>query len=195
MKSTAALLALLACLVGSCSAAEPVAVTVLDPAEVRAASELCPVLWEWQQNVGAAMNEMSSRARDQADPGRRRILYERAAARIRELNAQLEATVRSLGSGSPLDIIIPDVAEGISEANALLDGYQEIIDEKYDLLAIPGYGDVVPALFMNVEKVIDVAKPEMASYGDPGLVDAFIAVPQCHVGVKDASDGSARYVP
>jgi hypothetical protein len=189
------LLALLACLVGSCTAVEPVAVATLDPAQVRAARELCPVLWEWQQNVGAAMNEMSSQARDQADPGERRVLYRRAAARIRELNAQLEATVRSLASGSPLDIIVPDVAEGIIEANALLDGYEEIIDEKYDLLATPGYGDVVPALFMNVEKVIDVAKPEMATYGDPGLVDAFITVPQCHVGVKDANDGSSRYIP
>jgi hypothetical protein len=44
-------------------------------------------------------------------------------------------------------------------------------------------------IFLGFEKVIDVAKPEMADYGDAELLRAFISVPQCQHGVKDANDG------
>ena len=180
----------------ACSETETAATTSeVDPIYVRAAEALCPVMWDWQKNVGAAMNEMSHQARTEADADARRALYLRAFDRIRELNAQLEATVVSLGMTPPLDRILPDVREGIGASNAILERTESTIAERYDITGPPTYDEMVPTIFLDVEKVIDVAKPEMASYEDPELIDAFITVPQCQHGVKDANDGVPRYVP
>lgn len=167
----------------------------VDPVYVRAAEALCPVMWDWQKNVGATMNEMSHEARTETDADARRTLYLRAFDRIRELNAQLEATVVSLGETPPLDRILPDVREGIGTSNAILERTESTIHERHDTRRPPTYDEMVPAIFLDVEKVIDVAKPEMATYDDPALIDAFITVPQCQHGVKDANDGIPRYVP
>ena len=193
MRVVSSLVALMV-IVAACADIDQDAV-VVNPTYVRAAETLCPVMWGWQRSVGAAMNDMSGKAKDEPDPDTRRELYRQAAARIRELNAQLAATVLSFDETAPLDRIIPDVRLGIDTSTALLEAYDAIIEERYQADPDPTYGEVVPALFLNVEKVIDVAKPEMATYDDPELIEAFITVPQCQVGVKDASDGTARYIP
>ena len=181
--------------VSACSTAEtePPALPV-DPAYVRAARALCPVMWDWQKSVGAAMNDMSHEARVETDADTRQTLYLRAFDRLRELNAQLEATVVSLGETPPLDRILPDVREGIGTSNSILDQTQSTVEERHGT-APPSYDEMVPTIFLDVEKAIDVAKPEMASYDDPELIEAFITVPQCQHGVKDANDGIPRYVP
>ncbi len=125
----------------------------------------------------------------------RRSLYLRAFNRIRELNAQLDATVVSLGDEDPLSRITPDVRAGLEQSNSILELSAAHVDRAYSEFDAPGYSDIVPTIFLDVEKVIDVAKPEMATYEDQELIDAFIAVPQCQHGVKDANDGQVRYVP
>ena len=95
----------------------------------------------------------------------------------------------------PLSRITPDVRAGIEQSNSILDMTAERVDREYSEFEAPGYSDIVPTIFLDVEKVIDVAKPEMATYADQDLIDAFIAVPQCQHGVKDANDGQVRYVP
>lgn len=152
-------------------------------------------MWDWQKSVGAAMNDMSERARTETDASSRRALYLRSFDRIRELNAQLEATVVSLGETPPLDRILPDVREGIGTSNTILERTQSTVEERHGMDSPPSYDEMVPTIFMDVEKAIDVAKPEMATYEDPELIDAFITVPQCQHGVKDANDGIPRYVP
>lgn len=167
----------------------------VDATYVRAAEALCPVMWDWQKNVGATMNDMSHQAREENDPEARRTLYVRAFDRIRELNAQLEATVVSLGETPPFDRILPDVQDGITTSNTILERTESTVEERYGTALPPSYDEMVPTIFMDIEKAIDVAKPEMATYGDPELIDAFITVPQCQHGVKDANDGIPRYVP
>ena len=141
------------------------------------------------------MNTMSYEARREEDALERRSLYLRAFNRIRELNAQLEATVVSLGDDDPLSRIAPDVRAGLEQSNSILESTAAGVDQRYSEFEAPGYSDIVPTIFLDVEKVIDVAKPEMATYGDQDLIDAFIAVPQCQHGVKDANDVVPRYVP
>lgn len=184
-------------LVSACSVATTgeTPVPEVDATYVRAAEVLCPVMWDWQKNVGATMNEMSQEARNEIDADARQTLYLRAFDRVRELNAQLEATVVSLGDTEPLDRILPDVRDGITTSNTILQGTQSTVEDRHRMTFPPSYDEMVPTIFMDVEKAIDVAKPEMASYGDPELIDAFITVPQCQHGVKDANDGIPRYVP
>jgi hypothetical protein len=185
----------LSLLLGACTVAQDEAVPDVDPVFFAAAEELCPILWDWQKSVGAAMNDMSYQTRREEDAVTRRDLYLQAFDRIRELNAQLDATVVSLGLAAPLDRIIPDVRSGLVVSNSILDDTAAHIDVEYSGPDVPGYSEIVPTIFLDVEKVIDVAKPELSTYGDPDLIDAFTAVPQCQHGVKDANDGIPRYVP
>jgi hypothetical protein len=193
---TAAALVVLALAASACSAIEEeTVVDPVDPVYLAAAEQLCPIMWEWQKNVGATMNTMSYEARREDDALERRSLYLRAFNRIRELNAQLDATVVSLGDEDPLSRITPDVRFGLEQSNSILEMSAAHVDRAYSEFDAPGYSDIVPTIFLDVEKVIDVAKPEMATYEDQELIDAFITVPQCQHGVKDANDGQVRYVP
>ena len=194
MRIAVALVAL-ALAASACTPVEEEAVDPVDPVYLAAAEQLCPIMWDWQKNVGATMNTMSYEARREEDALERRSLYLRAFNRIRELNAQLDATVVSLGDEDPLSRITPDVRAGLEQSNSILDMTAERVDREYSEFEAPGYSDIVPTIFLDVEKVIDVAKPEMAVYDDDELIDAFIAVPQCQHGVKDANDGQVRYVP
>ena len=191
---TAAALVVLASVLPACTATEE-AVDPIDPVYRAAAEELCPIMWEWQKNVGATMNDMSYETRRETDAVTRRELYLQAFERIRELNAQLDATVVSLGLADPFDRIIPDVRSGLVVSNSILAESATRVDAEYSRPDAPGYSEIVPAIFLDVEKVIDVAKPEMAVYDDEELVTAFTSVPQCQHGVKDANDGIPRYVP
>lgn len=194
MRTTAALV-VLALVASACTAVEEEAVDPLDPIYLAAAEELCPIMWDWQKSVGATMNTMSYEARRESDALVRRLLYLEALDRLRELNAQLDATVVSLGGADPLDRIIPDVRSGLEASNSILDRSASKVDQEYSEFEAPTYTEIVPVIFLDIEKAIDVAKPEMATYQNDELIDAFTAVPQCQHGVKDANDGVPRYVP
>lgn len=167
----------------------------LNPLFVAAAEELCPILWEWQTDVGSAMNEMSAATRAEDDGASRLQLYVDAIEQIRRLNQGLGDKMSTLGATAPLDQIVPDVLSGIETSNAILDGAIAEIEGRYANPETPTYGQVVPAMFLHIEKAIDVVKPEMASYGNDDLISAFRSVPQCQHGVKDANDGVPRNVP
>jgi hypothetical protein len=194
MRTTAALV-VLTLVASACTAVEEEAVDPVDPIYLAAAEELCPIMWDWQKSVGATMNTMSYAARREGDALARRSLYLGAFDRIRELNAQLDATVVSLGDADPLDQIIPDVRSGLEASNSILDRSASKVDQEYSEFEAPTYTEIVPVIFLDIEKAIDVAKPEMATYQNDELIDAFTAVPQCQHGVKDANDGIPRYVP
>lgn len=194
MRTAAAFLAL-AVFTAACTTAQEEAVDPFDPIYLAAAEALCPIMWDWQKSVGATMNTMSYTARREGDALARRSLYLGAFDRIRELNAQLDATVVSLGDADPLDQIIPDVRSGLEASNAILERSASKVDQEYSEIEPPTYTEIVPVIFLDIEKAIDVAKPEMATYQNDELIDAFTAVPQCQHGVKDANDGVPRYVP
>ena len=183
-------------MVGSaCISASPTTATEVDATYVAAAEVLCPIMWDWQKDVGAAMNTMSAASRRESDGLQRRQLYMTAFSRVREINAQLEATIQSLGSSPPMDRLLPDVRSGLEDAEQILVRSETTVDTRYKGEDNPTYNEIVPVIFLDLEKVIDVAKPELASYDDQDLIEAFITVPQCQHGVKDANDGIPRYVP
>lgn len=182
-------------IVGACASDGSSSEPELDPQFVAAAEELCPVMWTWQKDVGSVMNEMSGTARNEEDGRARLLLYLDATDQIRQLNQELEDAMSALGGSAPLDQITPDVLSGIDTSNSILDTAIEKIQGRYSELEMPTYGQIVPAMFLDVEKAIDVVKPEMASYEDDDLIAAFRSVPQCQHGVKDANEGVPRNVP
>ena len=166
-----------------------------DPELVAIAEEICPLLWQWQLNVGAVMNDMSydTRRTDEADDRLERYLSAFTVAL--QLNEQLSENILTLaGTGPFIDLMVQDVTDGVATANGIIEDLQTTVVDAHRA-ADPAYGEIVPVIFLDFEKVIDVAKPELAAYGSAELIDAFLTVPQCQHGVKDANDGVPRYVP
>ena len=106
----------------------------------------------------------------------------------------LEAAIAGLPEGPFVDRIREVIRNGLFAADGIISQIDIEVNSLHDAGAT-GYRQVVPRIFLGFEKVIDVAKPEMADYGDPELLRAFISVPQCQHGVKDANDGQPRFVP
>jgi len=185
MRFLVALLALLT----ACTATAVDESRVADPGFVAVAEEICPIMWRWQLEVGQTMNEMSSATRGELDATNRRSMYARAFTEARELTAGLRGQLRGLTSGPFADLLAQDILDGLAHAERIIGD----LETETDMAG--AYTEVVPVIFIGFEKVIDVAKPEMASYGNDDLVAAFMTVPQCQHGVKDANDGVPRYIP
>ena len=161
---------------------------------VAVAEELCPILWRWQLNIGAVMNDMSydTRRTDEADD--RLDRYMAAFNLALRVNQGLDQEIRLIGSGPFVDLMVQDVIDGVLFGNRIIDELKTTVIDAHRQ-GEPSYQDIVPVIFLDFEKVIDVAKPELATYGSPDLIAAFMTVPQCQHGVKDANDGVPRYVP
>ena len=165
-----------------------------DPEIVVVAKGLCPLMWRWQLTVGTVMNDMSSRALAEPDPRQRRRIYLEALERIQQLNERLATDVTAIPRGPYAGLLMSDVLDGLAAADVVLQGLRTFvtgIEPNED--ASPH--DVIPVIFLDVEKVIDLPKPELATYHQEELVRAFVTVPQCQFGVKDADDGVPRYIP
>jgi hypothetical protein len=185
----------LAVVLGLLSACAPEEVEVApDPALVQVARDVCPVLWNWQLDLGGIMNAMSAASRIEPDDGERLSLYRDALSRARVRNATLGDEVASFRSGPYVDRLREDIRNGLFTAGTIIDDLDRTVDA-FHSDGLTGYHQVVSHIFVVFEKVIDVAKPEMADYGDAELIRAFTSVPQCQHGVKDANDGRPRYVP
>ncbi len=161
---------------------------------VAVAEQLCSVLWDWQLDIGAIMNRMSAASKAESDGAERRLLYRDSFFEARSRIQVLESTISNLPGGPFVDRIREDVRNGLFAADQIISELDTDVDELH-AAGTSGYRDVVPRIFLGFEKVIDVAKPEMADYGNPELLRAFISVPQCQHGVKDANDGQPRFVP
>jgi hypothetical protein len=186
-------LLVLAVLLGACIP-EAVEEPPPDANMVAVAEELCPIMWQWQLNLGAVMNDMSyaTRRLDEADD--RIEEYLTAFSKARTLNAALDENIRLVPAGPYADLMIQDVVDGVVAASGIIDELESTVIEAHRSGA-PEYGEMVPTIFLDFEKVIDVPKPELGGYGNAELIRAFSSVPQCQHGVKDANDGVPRYIP
>lgn len=174
--------------------APPVSEAAPDAEYVTVAQGVCSTLWDWQLDMGAIMNAMSAASKAESDSGIRLSLYRQSFAEARTRIQDLEKTIAGLPQGPFVDRLREDIRNGLFAAEGIISEVDEEVDSLHDAGAT-GYRQVVPHIFLGFEKVIDVAKPEMADYGDPELLRAFISVPQCQHGVKDANDGQPRFVP
>ena len=165
-----------------------------DPELVTVAEQVCIVMWDWQLDMGGIMNAMSVASKAEPDPDVRQLLYRDAFARARTRNAELAATISALPNGPFVDRMREDISNGLFAAERVITEIDGEVDTLYTT-GLVGYHQVVSHIFIGFEKVIDVAKPELADYGSPELTDAFISVAQCQHGVKDANDGVPRYAP
>jgi hypothetical protein len=161
---------------------------------VEAAYDICPILWQWQLGVGAVMNDMSYQSFREPDPELRLDLYTTAIDETRETVAVLRQKLAALPDSRYQRFFASEIEKGLEDAEVTID------DTEAEVLAAyagndPAYNEIVPIIFLAFEKVIDLPKPELATYGDPELIPAFQSVPQCQHGVKDADDGVPRYVP
>lgn len=182
----------LAVAVGAC--APEVAEPPPNPELVAVAQELCTVMWDWQLDIGGIMNAMSAASRLESDPVARQSVYRTTFTEARLRNQDLASTIDRLTPGPFVDRLREDIRNGLFAADEII---TEIDADVSSLHAegLTGYHDVVPRIFLGFEKVIDVAKPEMADYGNSELSRAFVSVAQCQHGVKDVNDGIARHVP
>jgi hypothetical protein len=192
MRLRGSAVALLA-LVSAC-APPPVAEPPPDAAYVTVAQGVCSTLWDWQLDIGAIMNAMSAASRAEVDSSARLSLYRDSFSEARIRMEELADAIAGLPQGPFLDRLREDIRNGLFAADRIISDLDAEVDSLHDAGAT-GYRQVVPTIFLGFEKVIDVAKPEMADYGDPELLRAFISVPQCQHGVKDANDGQPRFVP
>ena len=165
-----------------------------DAEYVTVAEGVCTTLWDWQLDMGAIMNAMSAASRAESDSNARLSLYRQSFTDARTRMQDLEEAITGLPQGPFVDRIREDIRNGLFVADRIISQIDTEVDSLHDAGAT-GYRQVVPHIFLGFEKVIDVAKPEMADYGDPELMRAFIAVPQCQHGVKDANDGQPRFIP
>ncbi|MEX1043755.1 MAG: hypothetical protein WD020_03865 [Acidimicrobiia bacterium] len=174
--------------------AEPVAEPPPDPELVTVAEEVCTVMWNWQLDIGGIMNAMSLASRIETDVGARRSLYRDTFADARRRNQELAASIEALPSSFYVERLREDIRNGLFVADRIISE----IDAEVDALHAAGnneYPQVVSHIFVGFEKVIDVAKPELADYADAELTKAFMSVAQCQNGVKDANDGTPKFAP
>ncbi|MEX1005374.1 MAG: hypothetical protein WD156_08400 [Acidimicrobiia bacterium] len=177
------------------SACSPTATEPAPDAEyVHVAEGVCSTMWDWQLDMGAIMNAMSAASRAESDSGARLSLYRQSFSEARVRMEDLEEAIVGLPQGPFVDRIREDIRNGLFAAEGIITEIDTEVDSLHHA-GTNGYREVVPHIFLGFEKVIDVAKPEMADYGDPELLRAFISVPQCQHGVKDANDGQPRFVP
>ena len=167
---------------------------VVNEAMVSAASDICPILWQWQLGVGGVMNEMSYAAFREEDAEMRKTLYLEAIQ-----GARLEAdTLRTKLAALPVErfrgFFVSEIEKGLETAEEVMNDVEAEIHIMYNTVT-PTYHEIVPTIFLSFEKVIDLPKPELSAYGDPLLIPSFQVIPQCQHGVKDADDGVARYIP
>jgi hypothetical protein len=182
-------LLLVSCTDGDTAPEEPAA----DPVLVDAAYQVCPMLWQWQLSIGAVMNDMSRAARIEGDAGERLDLYLVAMNEARGLVTMLREQIGALGTGFSAALAV-DIETGLDHASLEIDRAEQYVLDSYEL-GDPAYNEIVPPIFMSFEKVIDLPKPEMATYVNPATIPSFQEIPQCQFGVKDVDDGVPRYVP
>lgn len=165
-----------------------------DPELVAVAETVCPEMWDWQLDIGRIMNAMSSASFRENDAAARRALYASAFEAALDRNRDLNDQVATWPAGPFVDRMREDVRNGLFTAEQEIADLDVVVDELY-ARGDDGYHAVVSRIAIGFEKVIDVAKPELADYGDDELVRAFVAIPACQHGVKDANDGVPRFVP
>lgn len=168
--------------------ADPAA--VIDRGLVDVAAQLCPMLWRFQLDVGRIANQMSSSTLDEPDPEVRQAAFAAALGGIRARLDTLAVEVSGLTPGPYSGLLVADVLEGLAQSGDVLAELEEFTAQ---LDGPPR--SVMPSMFHQIEKVIDVAKPELAAYRDPVMIEAFRTIPQCQHGVKDVDDGVPRFVP
>lgn len=155
------------------------------------AAAVCPMLWDWQREVGARINEMSEAATAQDDPVARQAIYLETFADLGDRLDDLDDTIAELPPTAHTAALQTEVRTGIAAA------HRELADIAAEVEATapadePDGRRRVPSFFGELEKVIDVVKPEIAGYDDPAFTAEFAALPACQFGVKDVDDGVPR---
>lgn len=166
----------------------------LNTAFVEVALDICPMMWQWQLAMGSVMNDMSYQAFREENGANRLSLYLETMDRARAVNDSLRARLTALPTNRYQQFFASEISKGLDLSDEVIDDTETMIMDSYQETT-PSYHEIMPPIFLAFEKVIDLPKPELASYGDPDLIPAFKSVVQCQHGVKDANDGVPRYVP
>lgn len=161
-------------------------------ADQPAATAICDPLWRWITGVGDRFNETSRGLKDLPEGEPRRTAVLGMLDDIRASGAAVVVELEALAAGPALERLVADVADGMQRS------YDELDDLRRLVLDTPEFDQGRPQprlsqVIVRIEKVIDLPKPRLATYGDPALTAAFAAVPSCQHAVKDANDATPRY--
>ncbi len=158
-----------------------------------AAESICPTLWQWQKDVSAVFNDMSHAAASEPAADARRRIYFDALDAVVDLADAVVVAVEPWRDDPVLRPLVVDVDTGVRRALERIDELRgSIVDDPS--LDADGHRIRLSAMIVAFEKIIDLPKPELATYGDTAIMVAFdpAAIPSCQFGVKDANDGVPR---
>jgi hypothetical protein len=160
---------------------------------VVSAERLCPVMWDWVEDMGAIFNA-ASRAMADLEPGEeRRSRWFDAIDELEQRNEQLLTDVDGLGDDPILAPLVADIESGMVGSMAELDDIRALFAEDPSIDDDERHQNRTAQLIVRVEKVIDLPKPELADHDvDGALIAAFRSVPSCRQSIKDADDGSTE---
>ncbi len=191
LAGAAAAMLLAACSPSAVDETVPVEVVADVEAVAAAATQLCPLLWDWVKDVGGIMNGLSAFGVEEPDVEVRKTFYADQIDRISGRSAELDVALAQLDDPI-LEPLILEVRTGlvraagyIEEMRRSLDAQPEI-DEMRPQVRISG-------LFIAAEKVIDAGKPRLGPYDDAILIAGFQQVRECQHSVKDVDDGVPRF--
>jgi hypothetical protein len=160
---------------------------------VAAAEALCPVMWTWVTDVGDSFNEAAMETKDLATAEQRRQRWFEMLDEMESLDRQLLVDVEPLAADPILSPLVADIEVGVRDSLSVIDDIRTLIDDTHEIDERP-YQDRTSQVIIRVEKVIDVAKPELAEHDADGtLIVAFQQVPSCQQAVKDVDNGSTQF--
>jgi hypothetical protein len=157
-----------------------------------AAAALCPIMWEWVQQVGAAFNDAAADVAELPEPEQRRSRWFEGLDRMVALDEQLLADVRPLADDEVLAPLVVDIDGGVEASLREIDDIRALFMEAPEIDE-QRHQARTSQIIVRVEKVIDVAKPELADHDTDGtLIAAFAQVPSCRHSLKDVPDLDAQ---
>jgi hypothetical protein len=159
--------------------------------KVAAADSICPIMWQWVKDVGAAFNGAAGDVAGIDAPRDRRDRWYDGFDEMESLNLALLADTTLLADDPVLTPLLVDINSGVVTSLAEIDDLRALLRDTPEVDA-ERHQARTQQLIVRVEKVIDVVKPELAEYGDPDLIAAFRGVPSCQHSIKDADDGTPR---
>ncbi len=182
-------LVVLASMIGGCSTANQAPTS---KEALAAAEQICPVMWTWVKDVGAAFNLASADVASIDDPAERRIRWEAAFGEIETLNQRLADDLARYRRDEILGPLVAEVERDLPLASEELDDIRQLFVDYPEIDEEP-HQVRTSQVIVRMEKVIDLPKPDLKPLDPDGvLVAAFRQVASCQQSIRDVDDGDTR---
>lgn len=149
---------------------------------------VCPVMWGYAKDIGAIFNDAAMAVADIDSAVGRRDRWRKALDQMLLRNQRLRSEVDAMELRT-LPALVEDIRAGVDNSDHQIEDLRSLLEEHPEVDE-DRHQTRTSQLIVRIEKVIDVVKPEMASYGDAELIAAWQTIPACRHGVKDVDVGA-----